>query len=133
MKLGHVAIWAERLDELKAFYVNYFGGMAGEKFTDASGNFASYFLTFHGGAALELMQMTGVSPKVYPAATPVNGLTHIAFEADNPQEVDMITARLQHDGYQLEKPAQMTTDGFYESAVFDPENNIVEMTCCVKN
>lgn len=132
MKLGHVAIWTEQLEGLKEFYVTYFGGVAGEKFTDSVGSFASYFITFHGGAALELMQKTGVSPKAYPAMTPVNGLTHITFEAASPQEVDAITARLQDDGFRFEKPVQMTSDGFYESAVFDPENNIVEMTCHVK-
>ena len=129
MKLTHIAIWTTKLEELKAFYVKYFEATAGEKYVNPRKNFASYFLTFQGETTLELMHMPDVQPRPYNRSDKPTGLTHIAFALDTKEEVDKLTHRLQDDGYDIEKAPRMTGDGFYESAVFDPENNIIEITC----
>ncbi len=54
-------------------------------------------------------------------------LTHLAFAVSSKEEVDSLAKELQKDGYQMEKLPRMTGDGFYESAVFDPDGNIVEI------
>lgn len=129
MKLGHVAIWTTKLEELKAFYVKYFGATAGEKYVNPRKNFASYFLSFQGETTLELMQAPEIQPRPYDRLDKPTGLTHIAFVVESKAEVDALTHRLQQDGYDIATLPRMTGDGFYESAVFDPENNIIEITC----
>jgi lactoylglutathione lyase len=129
MKLAHIAIWTTKLEELKAFYVKYFGAIAGEKYVNPQKKFTSYFLSFQGETTLELMHMPEVRPRPYGKSEKPTGLTHIAFEVDAKEEVDRLTDRLQHDGYDIVSLPRMTGDGFYESAVFDPENNIVEIMC----
>lgn len=129
MKLTHIAIWTTKLEELKAFYVKYFGAIAGEKYVNPRKKFTSYFLSFQGETTLELMHMPDIQPRPYDRLDKPTGLTHIAFTVESKEEVDSLTRRLQDDGYDIEKAPRMTGDGFYESAVFDPENNIIEITC----
>jgi lactoylglutathione lyase len=129
MKLAHIAIWTTKLEELKAFYVKYFGAIAGEKYVNPQKKFTSYFLSFQGETTLELMHMPEVQPRPYGKSEKPTGLTHIAFEVDAKEEVDALTHRLQQEGYDIATLPRITGDGFYESAVFDPENNIIEITC----
>jgi len=60
MHIEHVAIWTRNLESLKAFYEEYFQATAGEKYTNPSRQFESYFLTFASGVRLELMRMPTV-------------------------------------------------------------------------
>jgi len=118
-----------KLEELKEFYVKYFRATAEEKYVNPRKNFASYFLSFQGETTLELMQMPDVQPRPYDKFDKPTGLTHIAFALNTKEEVDSLTRRLQHDGYGIEKSPRMTGDGFYESVAFDPDDNIIEITC----
>jgi lactoylglutathione lyase len=131
MQLEHFAIWTSQLDVLKDFYEKYFGGRAGAKYVDSTGRFSSYFITFPTGAKLEIMQLPEVQPRQHDQRYPVSGYTHMAFRVNTPDEVKILTQLLCQDGFKLEKPLQWTADGFYESAVFDPDQNIVEITCQV--
>ncbi len=49
MYLHHIALWTERLEELRAFYADYFGAARGAKHVNAAKGFASYFLRFGDG------------------------------------------------------------------------------------
>ncbi len=129
MKLTHVAMWTNQLEELKGFYMKYFGATAGEKYVNTQRQFSSYFLTFQGDTSLELMSMPGVQVRSGDKTDTPTGLTHIAFTLDSKDAVDALTRRIQADGYDIEKAPRMTGDGFYESAIFDPDGNIVEITC----
>ena len=77
MKLHHIAIWTFRLEELKEFYVRFFGGKSNEKYINPKKGFESYFISFGEGTDLELMSRTDVQN------TPIEenrvGLTHFAF------------------------------------------------------
>ena len=42
--------------------------------------------------------------------------------------VNMITERLMNDGYDCIDGPGITGDGYYESVVFDPEKNRIEIT-----
>ena len=55
MILDHVAIWTDKLEELKGIYIKYYGATANEKYTNQQNKFESYFLTFESGAWLEIM------------------------------------------------------------------------------
>lgn len=129
MKLGHVAIWTRQLDTLKDFYSTYFGGTSNKKYVNPRTNFSSYFLVFDGDVALELMQMPDMQNRAYNPDVKAVGLTHIAFTVDDKTAVDALTQRLQQDGYPIHSAPRTTGDGYYESAVLDPDGNIVEITC----
>ena len=49
MKLHHIAIWTFRLEELKEFYVRFFGGKSNEKYINPKKGFESYFISFGEG------------------------------------------------------------------------------------
>jgi lactoylglutathione lyase len=91
--------------------------------------FTGCFLGFSGGGKLELMQTDNIESRNREKYIKVLGFTHLAFQAESGEQLDAITDRLKNDGYELEKEPCMSPDGFYESAVFDPDNNIVEITC----
>ena len=125
--IEHVAIWTDDLERLRTFYERYFGGVAGERYENASTGFRSYFLDLGGGARLELMQMPAVAERV--AGDPqLLGLAHIAFALGSEHAVDELTDRLRSDGYAILDGPRRTGDGYYESVVADPDGNRVELT-----
>lgn len=52
MKLEHVAIWTNRLELLRDFYVKFLDGASSAKYTNPTNNFESYFISFGNGARL---------------------------------------------------------------------------------
>ena len=58
MKLHHIAIWTFRLEELKEFYVRFFGGKSNEKYINPKKGFESYFISFGEGTDLEPVSYT---------------------------------------------------------------------------
>jgi len=126
MHIEHIAIWTRQLEALKAFYETYFSARAGQKYTNPQTGFASYFLSFAGGARLELMQAPDVEAAA-GAARPA-GYAHLAFATGSRQQVDQLTARLEADGCRIAGRPRLTGDGYYESVVLDPDGNRVEIT-----
>jgi lactoylglutathione lyase len=57
------------------------------------------------------------------------GITHIAINAGSREKVDKLTELLEHDGYTIVSRPRVTGDGYYESSILDPENNVVEIMC----
>ena len=41
MKIAHIAIWTDRLEEMRAFYVKYFHGISNEKYENPVKGFES--------------------------------------------------------------------------------------------
>jgi lactoylglutathione lyase len=54
--IEHVAMWTTDLQRSKEFYAKYFGADAGREYANPSKGFRSIFLSFEGGARIELMQ-----------------------------------------------------------------------------
>lgn len=127
MKIEHCAIWAEQLEVLKDFYCTYFGGKAGELYTNTRHEFSSYFIEFEQGARLELMQMP-VLPRPYPGGTQHIGWAHLAFALGSEQAVDQLTELLVQQGCTHLDGPRRTGDGYYESTLLDPEGNRLELT-----
>ncbi len=127
MQIEHIAIWSQRLEELRAFYETYFGARAGAKYSNAKG-FQSYFLSFDGGARLELMQRADIPLNANDVQRQATGLIHLAFQLGSAQRVDELTARLANDGFSVLSLPRTTGDGYYESCVLDPDGNRIEIT-----
>ena len=130
MTLEHVAIWADKLEELKDFYVKYFEGEANQKYTNHSKQFNSYFLTFKSGARLELMSMPGIPENNNDRVMKQHkGIIHLAFGVDTIAEVDAKAVELKDAGFPILSGPRKTGDGYYEFETLDPDNNRLEVTC----
>ena len=124
MKLHHIAIWTFRLEELKEFYVRFFGGKSNEKYINPKKGFESYFISFGEGTDLELMSRTDVQN------TPIEenrvGLTHFAFTFPSQEEVLRFTEQMRSEGYTIAGEPRTSGDGYFESVVLDPDGNRIE-------
>lgn len=126
MKIEHLALWTDKLEELKNFYTTYFGAIAGERYHNPIKKFTSYFLSFGNGARLEIMHRPEVE-KEYRSGFR-KGLIHFAVSTGSEAEVDRLTQRLRNDGYTIAGEPRRTGDGYYESVVVDPDGNLIEIT-----
>ena len=129
MILEHVAIWTDNLEELKRYYIKYFGATANEKYTNEESQFQSYFLTFKSGARLELMTMPGIpdnsNDRVFAQH---KGIIHLAFGVNTMQEVNEKAQQLHANGFKILSGPRKTGDGYYEFETLDPDNNRIEVT-----
>lgn len=128
MKIEHVAIWVSDLERMKAFYEKYFQAKPNELYHNQKRGFRSYFLQFESGTRLELMNISLLSSNSNSFANPAIGLAHLAFSLGSKETVNQLTERIRNDGYGVVSNPRTTGDGYYESAVLDPENNIIELT-----
>ena len=128
MRIEHVALWTNDLEQCKRFYVSYFGAVAGAGYVNPAKGLASCFLTFDSGARLELMTTTTLAPVTLEPGAQRMGLTHLAFSVGSEQAVNALTHRLKEDGFPVLDGPRRTGDGYYESVVLDPDGNRVEIT-----
>jgi lactoylglutathione lyase len=135
MTLEHVAIWTNNLERLKDFYETYFCGSAGDKYTNPSTGFQSYFLAFESGARLEIMSKPGVPPNQNDTVDAQHlGFIHLAFGVPSMQEVEDKAAQLKTGGFPILRGPRKTGDGYYEFETLDPDNNRLEVsTVCREN
>lgn len=129
MELEHVAIWTDKLELLKDYYVKYFDGIASEKYMNVEKNFESYFLHFESGARLELMKMPRIPENKNDTVQSQHlGIVHIAFGVSNPRLVDEKARQLKADGFEILLGPRITGDGYYEFETLDPDKNRLEVT-----
>ncbi len=126
MKIEHIAIYVNNLEESKAFFETYFGATANGGYHNKTKDFRSYFLTFDDGARLELMHIPTIVDMEKPFTR--TGFAHIAFSVGSVEKVDELTAKLKSDGYMVISEPRTTGDGYYESCVLDGEGNQIEIT-----
>lgn len=124
MRIHHIALWTDRLEELREFYCRYFGGRSNEKYVNPVKGFESYFISFDGGPSLEIMSKAGIDK--YPSETYL-GLVHVSFMFSGREAVVEMTERLRKDGCEVAGEPRVTGDGFFESVVKDPGGNLVEL------
>ena len=128
MKIHHIAIWCQDLERMKSFYETYFGAVSNEKYINEKKLFQSYFLKFDGEVSLELMQKVAIPANLNNVYEHFIGLNHFAISVGNEQTVNKMTEKLRNDGFGIIGEARWTGDGYYESVVFDPEKNRIEIT-----
>ena len=125
MTIEHLALWTRDLEGMRRFYETHFGATAGERYHNPRKQFTSYFLSFAGGARLELMQRADVTAD---NATERLGYAHFALATGSKQRVDELTETLRAAGVHITGEPRTTGDGYYESVVLDPEGNRIEIT-----
>lgn len=125
MKIEHVAIWVNDLVGMRDFYKQYFNGEENSLYDNPKKQFKSYFITFEGGARLELMKQVGIEDALQ---TETIGYAHIAFSVGSEEKVNELTNTLREAGYAVLNGPRTTGDGYYESVVSDPEGNQIEIT-----
>ena len=128
MQIEHVAIWTRDLERLKSFYEKYFDACSSDRYVNQNNQFESYFLEFASGARLELMSKPQIPESKNDVTKQFTGIIHIAFSTGSGDQVDLLTRRLDHDGYSVLDGPRRTGDGYYESVVLDPDGNRIEIT-----
>ncbi|AZB08691.1 glyoxalase [Chryseobacterium sp. G0162] len=127
MKIEHIAVWVKDLEKTRAFYEKYFEAVSNEKYCNPVKKFQSYFLSFENGCRLEIMTRPDLSASENSYESQQFGIIHLAFSAGSKEKVNELTETLRKDGYTIAGEPRTTGDGYYESVIIDPENNIIEI------
>ena len=128
MTIKHVAIWTKDLEKEKEFYQKYFEALSNKKYTNGKKGFSSYFLSFDNGCGLELMHNDSIPENTNDRDKQYIGIIHLAVSVGSKENVDARTKELTAAGYELISGPRWTGDGYYESCIYDPEGNRIEIT-----
>lgn len=126
MKIEHIAMYVDDLEAAKDFFVLYLGGQANSGYHNQTTDFRSYFVSFDGGARLELMNKPQLEDQ--PKLLNRTGYIHIAFSVGSKERVDELTRKLSADGFEVVSGPRTTGDGYYESCIVAIEGNQIEIT-----
>ncbi len=127
MKLEHIAIWVDDIENIRHFYLTYFDVTCGKKYVNPTKNYTSYFLTFNeGDSRIELMHRPDISDGLLKRGLS-KGLAHISITVGNKEIVNQMTERFRKDGYTIIGEPRTSGDGYYESVIEDPEGNWIEL------
>lgn len=133
MILEHVAVWTRNAEQMKDYYVKYFGGRAGKHYVNELTGFQSYFLSFGSGARLEIMMKESIPVNKNDTVKDQHlGLIHIAFGMETAEEVDRKADEIRAAGYTILRGPRITGDGYYEFETLDPDNNRLEVSTVFK-
>jgi lactoylglutathione lyase len=128
MKIEHIAIWVNNLEDVRHFYTKYFDMNCSEKYINSQKKFSSYFLSFSGASTrIEIMNRPDIV-KSQEAHSASFGLTHFSISVGEKKKVDELTKILKKDGIKIIGEPRTTGDGYYESIIEDCEGNWVEIT-----
>ena len=126
MKIEHIAMYVNNLEEAKQFFIKYLGAASNNGYHNKTTDFRSYFLTFDDGARLEIMHKPNLQDT--PKSLNQTGYIHIAFSVGSKEKVDQLTKQLKEDGYEVISGPRTTGDGYYESCIVGIEGNQIEIT-----
>ena len=126
MGIEHIAMYVNDLEKAKEFFVKYFNATANQEYHNQKTDFRSYFLSFDGGARLEIMNKPSLTDKKKEASQ--TGYIHIAFSLGSKEAVDELTIKMRSDGYEVVSGPRTTGDGYYESCIIGLEGNQIEIT-----
>jgi len=131
MKIEHFAIVVSDLQRAKDFFCTYFGGVVHTlDYYNPRTGLHSCFVTFDGGARLELMTWAEVPPLDGETGLRRKGHTlfHLSMSVGSKEQVDALTARLQANGYTVKSAPRTIGDGYYESVIVPFDGIEVEIT-----
>lgn len=125
MRIDHIALYVSDLEAMRAFYCEHLGAQASAKYYNPRTDFQSYFLSFSGGARLEIMTHPDATQRCPQA--PRLGWIHLAFKLGSRIKVNRKTQALKAAGFTCVGEPRFTGDGYYESVFQDPEGNLFEL------
>jgi lactoylglutathione lyase len=128
LHIKHIAIWTRDIEKEKLFYEKYFNAVSNSRYVNDKKGFSSYFLNFDDGCGLELMHNDSIPENNNDADEQYIGIIHFALSVGSKENVDEKTKELAAAGYKTVSEPRWTGDGYYESCVYDPENNRIEIT-----
>jgi lactoylglutathione lyase len=125
MKINHIALYVNDLEKMKAFYEKYFDAKSNTMYHNPNTGLKTCFLEFNNGCRIEIMTRENLND----IKKEINntGYIHIAFSVGSKGTVDELTKQLENDGYKVISRPRTTGDGYYESCVADPEDNLIEI------
>lgn len=125
MKIAHMALWTQDLEQQARFWVSFFDGKINEKYRSKTNpGFESYFVKIGEEIAIELMTKPGLIGQ-----QPDNnrrGWVHLAISVGGNENVDAIAMQAQGQGILVSGP-RTTGDGYYEAVIKDPDGNLIEI------
>ena len=125
MKIAHMALWTQNLEQQARFWVSFFDGKINEKYCSKTNpGFESYFVKIGEEIAIELMTKPGLIGQ-----QPDNnrcGWVHLAISVGGNENVDAIAMQAQGQGILVSGP-RTTGDGYYEAVIKDPDGNLNEI------
>ena len=126
MRIDHVALYCRDLEGMRAFFLKYFDAFSNDKYHNPRTGLSTYILSFNEGSCrLELMNRPDMVE--VDAANNNTGFIHLSFSIGSKEMVDKKTLELSQAGYTVVSGPRTTGDGYYESAVGDPDGNLVEL------
>lgn len=125
MKIDHVAIYVQDLEATKEFFIKYFNASANDMYHNPKTGLRTYFLSFEDNTRLEIMNRPDMVKADFNLYR--EGFIHLSFSLGSKEKVDELTNRLQNNGYEVLSGPRITGDGYYESCILGPENNILEL------
>ena len=109
MRINHLAVYTQDIERLRLFYELYFHAHTGEPYHNPLTGLKTYFLTFDDGdVRLELM--TGPELNTNMPEEAHTGYAHLAFSVGSREAVNLLTARIQSDHYQVLSAPRTTGD-----------------------
>lgn len=128
MRIDHIAIWCDDIEEMRKFYTTYFACTSGAAYHNTAKNYTSYFLSFdQTQCRIELMNRPDIADEPSKRGF-TKGIAHFDIEVGDESAVDQLTERLRADGYTIASETRRTGDGYYEAGIVDPEGNYVEIS-----
>ncbi len=125
MWIDHVAMYVHGLESMRDFYVTYFDAKANHGYHNSKTGLSTYFLQFENGSRLELMHRPHMEGSVKTALK--TGYIHLAFRVGSKEAVHAKTEQLRAAGFTVYSEPRTTGDGYFESCVLDPEENMIEI------
>lgn len=122
MNLQHIAFWTKDIQRMIDFYKQHF--KARELFSHRDGDFECTFISICSSVRLELMSKPMVGrEEIFDFV----GYSHLSIDVGSREEVDRLTRYFIQQGVRLEKKQVQYDDGYYETSIFDPDCNIIEL------
>ena len=126
MRIEHVALYVNKLEEARDFFVNYLKGRSNDGYHNKNTGFRSYFICFDSGARLKIMSKPGMLDDEKDLNR--TGYAHVAFSVGSKERVNELTSKLKDAGYAVVSGPRTTGDGYYESCIVAVEGNQIEIT-----
>ena len=126
MIIEHIALYVNDLESAREFFVKFLDGKSNDGYHNPNTDFRSYFISFDGGARLELMNKPDMKDE--EKLIDRTGYAHVAFSVGSKEKVDELTEQMRSAGYKILSGPRTTGDGYYESCIVVIEGNLIEIT-----